>query len=74
MKQELNQNAIVGMAIATAFMRSGWNARTRPDQVSHWQEIIDLAEDYCHWAGLGAVEVTEASIKESIWGIDLTDE
>ncbi len=70
---EINKEAIVGLAISTAFLRSGWSNDTSIDEVEEvngWDEILDLARQYIDWAGIGAVTIDESNVRSSIWGED----
>ena len=68
MEKEINIDAIIGMAVTTAFMRCNWNNDTHSHEISDWSEITDLAEEYCTWVGLEDVDIDEHTVRESIWG------
>lgn len=65
------------MAIATAFLRSGWTTHTiieEVDAANGWDEIIELANGYCEAAGIENAGVDKTKVLEAIWGIDDPDE
>ena len=73
----INQDAVIGMAIATAFFRSEWTTHTsiaEVDAENGWDEIIEMANGYCEAAGLKNASVSKAMVLEAIWGIDDPDE
>jgi len=56
---KFNVDAVIGVAIGTAFLRSDWDNQT---------DIAEMAEDYCDWIGLRNIQITHADVKEAIWG------
>ena len=69
-----NLNAIIGQAIATAFLRSNFDNYTTMDELSitEFDQVAELAEGYLRWVGLDE-EVTHSDIKKAIWGWDEND-
>ena len=70
----INNNAIRGLAITTAFFRRGWCPDTQLNEcVDDFAEIQSLAVEYLEWAGFSEIPVTYADIANAIWGIDKED-
>ena len=67
---KFNVDAVIGVAIGTAFLRSDWDNQTDITEVSSnaLSEIAEMAEDYCDWIGLRNIQITHADVKEAIWG------
>ena len=74
----ININAVVGLAITTAFLRSDFDNQTTASEVEDqdaWDSIASLAMDYLKWANIeiSDVSIDKYVISQSIWGYD-TDE
>jgi hypothetical protein len=70
----INNNAIRGLAITTAFFRRGWCPDTQLNEcVDDLAEIQSLAVEYLDWAGVSETSVSYADIANAIWGIDKED-
>lgn len=68
--RKLNVDAIIGLAITSSFYRNDWINGTSLDEVplECLLGIAEMAEEYCEWVGLTDVSITEADVKEAIWG------
>jgi len=68
--KKANVDAIIGLAIATYFLRNDWDNQTSVDEVDNnaLLDIAEMAEDYCDWVGLPNVMITQADVKEALWG------
>ena len=71
----MNLDAIVGLAISTAFLRSDFDNQTTPNEVedqSAWEGIIDLAVEYLGWTGIdtNGIKIDKYKVAEVIWGKD----
>ena len=80
----MNIEAIIGLAISTAFLRSGFgNSSSALDveqeedveQEDAWDDIAELARDYLKWANIdiSEIELDKYDIAESIWGMSPED-
>ena len=67
----LNIDAIVGLAVATAFFRLEYTNSSTIDDVEGekaWGEIGELAASYLSAAGVPYFNVTKEVIVNAIWG------
>jgi hypothetical protein len=70
----LNLNAVMGMAIATAFHQLGWYPDTSFEEC--WsddfrRDIQRLAYQNLGWAlGNNSLVITNANIAQALWGMD----
>lgn len=71
----LNIDAIIGLAISTAFLRADFDNQTSPSEVEEqnaWDGIADQALDYLRWVGveIADIEIDKYTIAQCIWGKD----
>ncbi len=71
----MNIDAIVGLAISTAFLRADFDNQTSPSEVDEqeaWDGIADQALDYLKWAEIDTakIEINKYVIAQAIWGMD----
>ena len=74
----MNIEAIIGLAISTAFLRSGFgNSSSALDveQEDAWDDIAELARDYLKWANIdiSEIELDKYDIPAFIWGMSPED-
>ena len=74
----MNIEAIIGLAISTAFLRSGFGNSSFAldvEQEDAWDDIAELARDYLKWANIdiSEIELDKYDIAESIWGMSPED-
>lgn len=79
MNQNINIDAVIGLAITTAMLRLNYNNDTtfdefRSDDVCY--EVAEIAFDYIKWVGIDTneIEIDIYTIAQSFWGIDLEDD
>ena len=67
---KLNVDAIIGLAIATSFLRNDWDNQTSIDELDDdaLSDIAEMAKDYCDWVRLPNVTITQTDVKTAIWG------
>lgn len=68
---KLNEQAIIGLCVGTAFLRMDWNNQTSVsdvDEANGFDEIIELAYGYCQWVGIEKPDLTREDIIECMWG------
>lgn len=75
MTEELNLNAIIGLAAATAMVQSGYHRDTSAEYLENtngWDSVIDLTFTYLKWVGLNTnnTEIDKYVIAECFWGMD----
>ena len=75
MKEKLNMDAVVGLAIATAILRLNFDNQTTINEfIEHdiWDEVAELAFDYIKWIGIDTkkIEIDKYVIAQSFWGLD----
>lgn len=73
-----NRDAVIGLAITTAFFRSDFDNQTRPCEVEDqdaWEHIAAISYRYLIGAGLDTsdIQVDKYVIAQSIWGMDAAD-
>lgn len=74
----IDQDAIVGLAVTTAFFRSDFDNQTNPCEVEDqdaWGNIATTTYEYLRWVGLDAtaIRVDKYVIANSIWGMDAAE-
>ncbi len=74
----IEQDAIIGLAVTTAFFRSDFDNQTDPCEVEDqdaWEHIATTAYQYLRWVGLDAstIQVDKYVIAKAIWGMDAAD-
>jgi hypothetical protein len=64
-------DALEGLAMGTAVLRYGYTVDTDIDEITEedWQELIDLAVGYCHWAGHKMPHIDREEFLLSVWNI-----
>ncbi len=75
MKQDINIDAVISLAIAIAIFRLDFVFQTTIHEfVEHdcWDEVAELAFDYIKWVGLdtNGIEIDKYAIAQSFWGLD----
>lgn len=75
MKQDINIDAVIGLAISTAIFRLDFVSETTIDEfIEHncWDKVAELAFDYIKWVGIdnNGIEIDKYAIAQSFWGID----
>jgi len=74
LEDELNMDAISGLAITTAFFRSDFDSDTSIDEVIDqdcWDSISEIAHSYYEWVGIKLSEpIDKYRIAQAIWGMD----
>ena len=67
----MNQNAIIGLAIATAAYNRDWCRDTSFDEMfDDFEEIAKAAQINLEWTGIKDHEITTADVAESLYGLD----
>jgi hypothetical protein len=79
MKQDINIQAVIGLAIATAMLRLSYDNDTTFDEFKVddvCDEVAEIAIDYIKWVGVdtNGIEIDIYTIAQSFWGMDLDDE
>ena len=74
----INQEAIIGLAVTTAFFRSDFDNQTNPCEVEYqdaWGDIATTTYEYLRSVGLDAtaIQVDKYVIANSIWGMDAAE-
>ena len=75
MKNDINIDAVIGLAIATAIFRLDFVSQTTIHEFFEhgcWDEVAELAFDYIKWVGLdtNGIEIDKYAIAQSFWGLD----
>lgn len=68
---ELNEAAIIGICVTTAFLRNDWDNQTDysdVDEAGGFDEIIEMAHNYCEWVGIEKPNLTREDAIRCIWG------
>ena len=75
MKKDINTDAVIGLAIATAMLRLSYDNDTtfdefRDDDVC--DEVAEIAFNFIKWVGVetSGIEIDICSIAKSFWGMD----
>jgi len=79
MKQDINIDAVIGLAITTAMLRLNYDNDTTFDEFkadNSCDEVAEIAIDYIQWVGIetSRIEIDISTIAQSMWGMDLEDE
>jgi len=74
----MNVDAIVGLAISTAFFRSDFDNQTTPTEVEDqnaWASVAELATEYLGWTDIDVdgIKIDKYKIAKAIWGKDKED-
>lgn len=66
-----NKEAVINLAIKTAFLRNDWTNWTEIDEVDDFalKRVASKAEECCDWVGLHGVKISNEQIQLAIWGI-----
>ena len=75
MNTELNQSAIIGLAVNTSMLRCGYDQDANPTDLEEqdaWDAVIELTLTYLKWVGIDtdSVEIDRYVIAECYWGMD----
>ena len=78
MSEELNLDAIIGLAATTAMLRCDYDQTAKPSLVEDqgaWDLVIELTVDYLKWVGvdLTSIQIDKYVIAKSFWGMDESD-
>ncbi len=79
MKQDINIDAVIGLAIGTAMLRLNYDNDTTFDEFkadNACDEVAEIAIRYIEWVGIetSGIEIDISTIAESMWGMNLEDE
>lgn len=79
MKQDINIDAVIGLAIGTAMLRLNYDNDTTFDEFkadNACDEVAEIAIRYIEWVGIETIgiEIDISTIAESMWGMNLEDE
>jgi hypothetical protein len=79
MKQDINIDAVIGLAIGTAMLRLNYDNDTTFDEFKTdnvCDEVAEIAIRYIQWVGIetSGIEIDIYTIAQSMWGMDLEDE
>ena len=68
-------DAIEGLAMGTAVLRLGFDVDTDIDEIeeSDWEELIQLANDYCSWVGHKKAKLTKQDFMYSVWNLEIEE-
>lgn len=75
MNKEINIDAVIGLAIATAIGQLDFIFQTSIHEfIEHdsWGEVAELAFEYINWVGIDTkeIEIDKYVIAQSFWGLD----
>lgn len=74
MKQDININAIIGLAVATSMVQCGYHRDTNVEYleiIDGWDAVIELTITYLKWVGIEIddVEIDKYVVAECFWGM-----
>ena len=75
MKQDINIDAVIGLAVSTSMVSSGYDQDAKPADLENqdaWNDVIQLTFHYLKWVGLdcSAIEIDKYVIAQCFWGMD----